>query len=390
MSRAVAQGARAESQVFPNCRPGATRPCQQPQRKLHAGVFFDGTNNNMQRDRPSGGHTNVVRLYDLYRTGSSPQAVLQKFYIDGVGSLAYGQALRRAGWGSISPAAGLGRFIREAGGDLAGKIGGAGGKERLVRAFLWLRARCGEMPPRGEKTVDIYGFSRGAAQARTFVNLVNMSLRQREVMLHVRFVGVFDTVGSFGVPGDESDPNHNLYIDGTDAQDIRHFVARHEVRQNFPLTRLTDRDREYAGVHSDVGGGYAPRDGDGKLNHIAYIPLLDMAIASTRCGVLMNDCLALIQRESGLDARELQALRRSADTYAGPGHSVSTPGGPWARAAAQFRITYIHESAVPRGGVLQNIRAFLSPNGEDRTGARRKFTPRRFRLRRHPPDFAWG
>ena len=53
--------------------------------QMFVGVFFDGTDNNMDRDKPKGAHTNVVRLYDAY-----PQIALNdrfyKIYFPGVGT----------------------------------------------------------------------------------------------------------------------------------------------------------------------------------------------------------------------------------------------------------------------------------------------------------------
>ena len=53
--------------------------------QMFVGVFFDGTDNNMDRDKPKGAHTNVVRLYDAY-----PQIALNdrfyKIYVPGVGT----------------------------------------------------------------------------------------------------------------------------------------------------------------------------------------------------------------------------------------------------------------------------------------------------------------
>jgi len=34
--------------------------------EIHVGVFFDGTNNNMVRDRPHNSHSNIVSLYDAH------------------------------------------------------------------------------------------------------------------------------------------------------------------------------------------------------------------------------------------------------------------------------------------------------------------------------------
>lgn len=403
MSRTVASGVRDESQAFSGQPPSPTCDCQDPHRRLHAGVFFDGTNNNKDRDTPQGKHTNVARLWKIWREASSAEAIHKKKYVDGVGSMDTGQRTRQAGrevaqntrwWNPLSaPAAAVvsgGRLVADLGHNVAGLAGGAGGKERLNRAYFWLKDRCGEVPRPATKTVDVYGFSRGAALARTFVNLVNMALRRHEPALSVRFVGVFDTVGSFGMAGDDSDPGQNMYVDATDARGISHYTARHEHRQNFPLTVVTGVDREYAGVHSDVGGGYEPVDDDGKVNHLAFICFKDMRTDSVNCDVVMDPWQPEIT--AGVDVED---LRRRADTYAGAGASMTAPDSPWMRERGQFFERYIHESAVRRSNwwhavpVVGSAYVLLNPHKPDSTGARRKFTPRRFRLKGEPPGFDW-
>lgn len=399
MSKAVASGVRGESQAFSTGEPEATCPCQDPHRMLHAGVFFDGTNNN--KDRAGEPITNVVRLWKVWRETSSAEAVHKKKYVDGVGSMDMGGRTRQAGgevaqrtrwWNPLSaPTAAVvsgGRLIADLGHNVAGLAGGAGGKERLNRAYFWLKDRCGELPKPAMKTVDVYGFSRGAALARTFVNLVNMALREEEPALSVRFVGVFDTVGSFGIAGDDSDPGQNMYIDATDARGVSHYVARHEVRKNFPLTIVTGVDKEYAGVHSDVGGGYPPKDEDDRTNHLAFVCFKDMHTDSRRCDVLLDPWLPEV------DGVDVEAVRRAADTHAGPG----SPTGVELElkgAQGEFYSAYIHESAVKRSNWwhalpgLGSAWVAANPNKPESSGIRRKFTPKRFKLKGQPPDFDW-
>lgn len=395
MSKAVASGVREESQAFSSGPPSATCPCQDPHRKLHAGVFFDGTNNNKDRDLPKGAHTNVVRLWQVWREASSAEAIHKKKYVDGVGSMDTGKRTSEAGkeiaaktkWynplsGPTAVVVSGGKLIGDLGHNVAGMAGGAGGKERLNRAYFWLKDRCAELPKPAMKTVDIYGFSRGAALARTFVNLVNMALRKDEPQISVRFVGVYDTVGSFGMAGDDSDPGQNLYVDATDCRGLAHYTARHEYRQNFPLTIVAGVDREYPGAHSDVGGSYPPKDDEGKVNHLAFIPFKDMHIESTRCDVLMDPWQGAIT--GGID---VEALRRKADEYAGAGAVMVATDSPWLKERAQFFETYIHESAAQRK--WWNPLTLLNPNKTDSTGKRRKFSPKRFKLKGEPPDFDW-
>lgn len=395
MGKAVASGVRGEAEAFSAGPPSATCPCQDPHRRLHAGVFFDGTNNNKDRDLPQGKQTNVVRLWQVWREGSSADALLKKKYVDGVGSMDSGKRTRQAGseiaaktkWynpfsGPAAVVTSGGKLIGDLGHNVAGMAGGAGGKERLNRAYFWLKDRCAEVPKPAMKTVDVYGFSRGAALARTFVNLVNMALRKDDPAINVRFVGVYDTVGSFGMAGDDSDPGQNLYIDATDCRGLAHYTARHEYRQNFPLTIIPGVDREYPGAHSDVGGSYPPKDEDGKVNHLAFICFKDMQIASTRCGVGMNSWTTAI--DAGVD---VEALRKEADKYAGAGAVMTAPNSPYLKERAAFFDKYIHVSGVERK--WYNPLTLLNPNKNDSTGARRKFTPKRFKLKGTPPNFDW-
>src|SRR5262245_53946201 len=89
MSKAVASGVREEALAFSPDAPAPTCACQDPHKKLVAGVFFDGTNNNKDRDlamKPPK-ETNVVRLWQVYKEGGTAEAEQVKKYIDGVGSM---------------------------------------------------------------------------------------------------------------------------------------------------------------------------------------------------------------------------------------------------------------------------------------------------------------
>ena len=52
-------------------------------KEIHVGIFFDGTNNNMDRDRPDKGHSNVVTLYDAHKDDKKEHF---RYYIPGVGT----------------------------------------------------------------------------------------------------------------------------------------------------------------------------------------------------------------------------------------------------------------------------------------------------------------
>ncbi|WP_272159113.1 phospholipase effector Tle1 domain-containing protein, partial [Vibrio algivorus] len=81
----------------------------------------------------------------------------------------------------------------------------------------------------------------------------------------VRFVGLFDTVGSFYLPGNQDNGQFKLALEPDCAQTIVQLTAHHEYRHNFPLTSLAKGNAPlptnfyqevFPGAHSDVGGGY--------------------------------------------------------------------------------------------------------------------------------------
>jgi hypothetical protein len=124
--------------------------------------------------------------------------------------------------------------------------------------------------------LDAFGFSRGAAAARHFVykmmrergHTLLERLRARGFTVGsvaVKFVGLFDTVASFGVV--HSNDTRDLDLDAIAAADyVVQLAAGDEHRENFRLTNINSAKRQnkgleifLPGVHSDIGGGY--RDG---------------------------------------------------------------------------------------------------------------------------------
>jgi len=187
---------------------------------------FDGTWNS---DQPSSEKdTNVAWFYSAY-TGT-------KRYWSGVGT--------RFGL--------LGR--------LAGGITGAGGHQRIREGLVELTKNF----MAGDTTVDIVGFSRGAAIAVDFANEVSRHTGlPGPVPPEVRFLGVWDIVASFDIPGDSIDIGFDFKTP-PNAKRCIHCMALDERRLLFPLTRLSGTGAKeesrllelwFRGVHSDVGGG---------------------------------------------------------------------------------------------------------------------------------------
>ncbi|WP_297575286.1 DUF2235 domain-containing protein [uncultured Deefgea sp.] len=122
--------------------------------------------------------------------------------------------------------------------------------------------------------ISIFGFSRGAAEARAFANRLQKLAPNHlgGMPYQIDFLGIFDTVASVGLANLTPRSDGHMAWAHPDALKIPssvrrcvHLVAAHEVRRCFPLDALGNSSNRclevvYPGVHSDVGGGYPPRD----------------------------------------------------------------------------------------------------------------------------------
>lgn len=133
--------------------------------------------------------------------------------------------------------------------------------------------------------VSIFGFSRGAAAARAFANwlqvLCGLDARERGVAgltlggfaVHFDFMGLFDTVASVGTAALHPQAHgHQAWADSQRTLRVPagvkclHLVSAHEQRRSFPLDSISVGGQlpagcteiVFPGVHSDLGGGYAP------------------------------------------------------------------------------------------------------------------------------------
>ena len=127
--------------------------------------------------------------------------------------------------------------------------------------------------PRDTIPIDIIGFSRGAALARHFGNVIDEHVNQGyfsytdpsrgliTACVDLRFMGLFDTVAQFGLLGMQN-ANYDLTI-ASAWEWVAHAVALQERRWLFPLTSAaggTGRntvEAPFIGAHSDIGGGLA-------------------------------------------------------------------------------------------------------------------------------------
>jgi hypothetical protein len=172
--------------------------------------------------------------------------------------------------------------------------------------------------------ISIFGFSRGATQARAFANWL-VALCKLDAMLRGKgdtmtlggfevefsFMGLFDTVASVGSANTFGNQwglggvnGHSVWADAEVSLRIPdnipcvHLVAAHEVRRSFPLdsiavnATLAGNCQEIVlpGVHSDLGGGYAPAE-QGKgidatgCDMLSRIPLIYMYRQARLAGV---------------------------------------------------------------------------------------------------------
>ena len=177
-------------------------------------------------------------------------------------------------------------------GRLVGGFFGAGGRVRIdemVESFRqnW-RLDQGE-----SRTVDVIGFSRGAALALHFCNTLaaGVDVDGQKVTPDIRFLGLWDVVPSFGLPGvfikefHETNLGWQLDVPAT-VKHCYHAMALDEHRGAFDVHRLDpegdDRPRIeewwFRGVHSDVGGG----KGNVDRSNITLVWMLERA---AQCGL---------------------------------------------------------------------------------------------------------
>ncbi|NNE62693.1 MAG: DUF2235 domain-containing protein [Gammaproteobacteria bacterium] len=122
-------------------------------------------------------------------------------------------------------------------------------------------------------TIDVFGFSRGAAGARNCIyevlntgkNPIKSRIEEKGydiTKVEVCFAGLYDTVASHGIFYSDDTADLNLTAVNR-ARKVVQLAAAEEHRKKFNLTLIASAGRkghEYylPGVHSDIGGGYRP------------------------------------------------------------------------------------------------------------------------------------
>jgi hypothetical protein len=262
-------------------------------KKIRATLFFDGTLNNMKNTRTGMAragnaakhkgdvgtsygnyYTNVALLFQ--NINSDLLAGYDKYiplYIEGIGTT-NDASDSTMGYAFGSMTTGVRGKVEKGMAELL----------KQIRGFIKDKTITIQ-----EIRLDVYGFSRGAAAARHFVNrALNTSYMQAgETMIvldpiktalqkegykvgtvKVYFVGIYDTVSSLGLGGTAMGLSNvrELGLDAIKAADsVYHLAALDEHRDNFALTNIKSaggkgKEILLPGVHSDIGGSYNARE----------------------------------------------------------------------------------------------------------------------------------
>lgn len=223
---------------------------------------FDGTMN--EDKQASDEDTNVLKFKDAYMKMYGKDKC---FYASGVGT-------RYSIFGAV-----------------AGGVGGAGGHARVDEAFDAVQDNF----DKGDEIIDIIGFSRGSALALEFANQINDRGVAGQQSPTVRFLGLWDTVASFGLPGNNINLSFNITLP-KNVERCYHALSLDERRLLFPLTRVdvdahsNDQDEDdqivrevwFRGFHSDVGGG-------NKNDGLASFPLVWMLHMARMSGIEISN-----------------------------------------------------------------------------------------------------
>lgn len=235
---------------------------------------FDGTGQN----KLHGDKTNVLHFLNAHRPSDS---TIQNIYAAGVGTLKTNK------YGLL---------------NIPGLVTGAGGRELIELMYDELVKNF----EKGHKGIVIVGFSRGAALSREFANVINE--RGDPIMYKslkrpygkpptIMFMGLFDTVYSFGSPFGKTDLGYRKHIP-SNVRFVAHATAGLEKRITFDLWSIHSSEddegtqtgsivggdyrieKEFKGGHDDVGGAE-------KNNFNGYKPLQWILEQGQKAGVAL-------------------------------------------------------------------------------------------------------
>lgn len=353
--------------------------------QINVGIFFDGTGNNMESDyktpsREQRKHSNIVKLFNAYP--ENPEAGYFRLYIPGVGTpfpaidddgtSKFGGAFAWDGENRITwaftqllnaPYQYVARTLlldNDRSKLISGNMASSSNPGFMRRMVLrtWQKTLAsnlkGQLPRIELINLSVFGFSRGAAEARAFCNWlfevcepVAGGWEFAGIPIRLGFLGIFDTVASVGIPdalsnsiveGHQSWADDNMQIHPAVEQCV-HFVAGHEVRASFPLDSVrvkgvyppNAKEVMYPGAHSDLGGGYAPNAlgiAPQNANEMARIPGAQMYKEARLAGVPLHSWGELLPSDRSdltvapKTAADFNAYLKAANIAAGPVEDV--------------------------------------------------------------------
>jgi uncharacterized protein (DUF2235 family) len=258
-------------------------------------VCFDGTWNKPADEALAADQrieTNVRRFYESIQDQGADGARQVKWYDEGVGTQWYDRYLGAAiGTGLEFNIIQGYEFLAKAyeNGDEVYVIGFSRGAY-TARSLVGMIRNCGLIEPKhlALRAAVAYGIYRtrddnaDSLTAKWFRAAFSRQIR-------IKFIGVWDTVGALGIPGDVfKDVNmkfyefHDTKLSGI-VENAYQAIAVDEHRQDYdvclwsPETAAAQRieQRWFLGAHCDVGGGYKDR----RLSDMALRWMQDKAIA---------------------------------------------------------------------------------------------------------------
>ncbi|ENV13847.1 hypothetical protein F965_00946 [Acinetobacter schindleri NIPH 900] len=324
---------------------------------VHLSLYFDGTGNNFEKDQNKEKLANPAKLwhnaqsYAIFERKKNRLRiqVSHPIYVSGVGTPFNGELNK------VEKRIATGQDH-----ELTGGVTGIGGRRRLKygenqisksledtlkqkiaqaeaklkpqvearknEAIVKMETKLNEHRLIKKINLSIFGFSRGAALARVFSNEMiwkteteDLSLKYQisgqvePAPMEIQFLGIFDTVASFGLPA--TNMSNKFSFKGRDmvvdprVKNCVHQVAGNELRFAFPVDSIcldgklanpkTWKEIVYPGMHSDVGGGYEPNS-QTISNNFARIPLKHMLDEAVSSNVKMFDFINLQNKQSQL------------------------------------------------------------------------------------------
>jgi hypothetical protein len=381
--------------------------------QVYIGIFFDGTGNNLTSDygtteKPvppeKRKHSNIVRLYNTYR--NEPDKGYLSYYIPGVGTPFpdidddgeywgpnLGSACAEKGeariiWALTRLLNAPNRYVlgsqlisrpldKTISNTLASVF--SPGAQRRLALNTWqdkLKAALKGKKPKVEQiNLSVFGFSRGAAEARVFVNWLFEVCKREEgawtfagIPIRVQFLGIFDTVASVGLAnlddtgvlaGHQSWADNSLEIHPAVEQCV-HYVAGHEVRACFPLDSVRVKsvypgnavEVMYPGAHSDLGGGYAPKAlgvSPAQESFMSIIPGRNMYVEAIKSGVPLLTWEHLTKQNQD-DLTPSAEVIRDFNAYL---HKAQVGSGPVEEMACKHMSLYFSYRFKHRAGFFQ-------------------------------------